>query len=120
MLGQFLALCGESGGPIAAGKMSVVCVIDIEMSLGMVDGHGGFKWYLTQLFTTMCLAPLGAPHVYTQRGVPGRLTFAFISGDPLHTPIVRYWYLVQLPKCLWAAGLVVAVSCSTILVLCTH
>ena len=53
----------------------------------------------------MFLAPLGAPHVYTQRVVHGRLTFPFISGDPLHTPIVRYWYLVHLPKCLWAAGL---------------
>jgi len=43
----------------------------------------------------------------TRRGVPGRLIFSFISGDPLCTTMVGYWYLVHLTKRLLAAGLVV-------------
>ena len=34
-----------------------------------------------------------------------RLIFSFISGDPLCTTMVGYWYLVHLTKRLWAAGL---------------
>ena len=72
----------------------------------VVAHHGvGIRWYLAHLPWANFLTTLGGPHIYTQRGVHGRLSFLLVLSDPLHSPMVRCWYLVRLPQRSLAAAL---------------
>ena len=99
----FGLIVGRLAGTLQRGK----CLSFVLLISGMVVAHYGIgiRWYLAHLPQANFLTTLGARQIYTQWGVHGRLSFLFVLSDPLHSPMVRYWYLVRLPQRSLAAGL---------------
>ncbi len=87
----FRVHCGAASAVhFATGKMSVVCAAYIRHGCS-TPRH----WYIiAHLPQADKFRPLWGParSTVTQRGVHGRLSFLLILSDPLHSPVVRYWF----------------------------